>query len=91
MAIVQIKGNWRQFWRAAKRIVRAQAGRDVKGKTKMKGAIDDFVEWGDHKLKWGKGPLGRLAEWGDGLVLRAIATVLIQAAHDVMKADGVRL
>lgn len=88
MKILRIKASWQQFWSKAKSLVRLHAGRDVDGDAKMESAIDDFVEWGDKKLKWGKGPLGRLAEWADGLVLRAIARVLVQAAHDVMKDAG---
>lgn len=66
----------------AEEIVRSFAVENEDGAEKHERVVSNLSMWIDDQLKWGDGPVGRLAEQIDGVVIRLLVGVIVKEVYD---------
>ncbi len=67
--------------------IRAKALEELAGKQKHEQVVDEISEWADAQLTFGGGPIGRLAEALDGLVIKLLVGALVEETYERIKGE----
>ena len=68
--------------------VRDAVSLPLSGEEKREQVVARLVEVIDAALVFGPGPVGRLAEWGDGRIAALILRPLVHEVYERLKRDG---